>query len=297
MPSQALCVALLQAATAFVSPRFALRRTPPQRSTTAAYERERTPVFNFDAAPEATAALWERIDDAGHGRRLVVEDRRRRRRRGVARHRAHGRRRLLRHAHGGPRRAARPVDSGRRLRRRHPDLGTPTSRDGPGNLRPRTAASRSEIVYSASGRRAASTASAGRRSFPSRTLSSYRARASSRGAAAERDTVRFGVRFGFTLSRFGAASINMTEVKLRDGPFAVKLNAAGVYGAEKVDVPTIGRNVVESKPNSAGRPSMKQNGLILGLALTDPAPDGLPGVLGRRTKKAPGAADAHQARL
>ena len=75
--------------------------------------------------------------------------------------------------------------------------------------------------------------------------------------------------FGLTLSRFGAASINMTEVEnFRDGPFAVKLNAVGVYGAEKVDVPTIGKNVQESKPNSAGRPSMKQNGLILGLALT-----------------------------
>ena len=75
--------------------------------------------------------------------------------------------------------------------------------------------------------------------------------------------------FGLTLSRFGAASVNMTEVQnFRDGPFAVKLNAVGVYGADKVDVPTIGKNVVESKPNSAGRPSMKQNGLILGLALT-----------------------------
>ena len=66
--SQAVCIALLQAATAFVSPRFALRRrTPPLRSTTAAYEKERTPVFNFDAAPEATAALWERIDDVVMG--------------------------------------------------------------------------------------------------------------------------------------------------------------------------------------------------------------------------------------
>ena len=76
--SQALCIALLQAATAFVSPRFALRRTPPQRSTTAAYERERTPVFNFDAEPEATAALWERIDDVVMGgvssSKIVVGD-------------------------------------------------------------------------------------------------------------------------------------------------------------------------------------------------------------------------------
>ena len=74
---QALCIALLQAATAFVSPRFALRRTPP-RSTTAAYERERTPVFNFDAEPEATAALWERIDDVVMGgvssSKIVVGD-------------------------------------------------------------------------------------------------------------------------------------------------------------------------------------------------------------------------------
>ena len=75
--------------------------------------------------------------------------------------------------------------------------------------------------------------------------------------------------FGLTLSRFGAASVNMTEVSnFRDGPFAVKLNAVGVYGAEKVDVPTIGKNVQESKPNSASRPSMKNNGLVLGLALT-----------------------------
>ena len=78
MPSRALCIALLQAATAFVSPRFALRQTPPLRSTTAAYEKERTPVFNFDAAPEATAALWERIDDVVMGgvssSKIVVGD-------------------------------------------------------------------------------------------------------------------------------------------------------------------------------------------------------------------------------
>ena len=36
---------------------------------------------------------------------------------------------------------------------------------------------------------------------------------------------------------------------------------------------------------------MKQNGLILGLALTILRPDRLPGVLGRRTPAAPGAAD------
>ena len=70
------------------------------------------------------------------------------------------------------------------------------------------------------------------------------------------------------MSRFGAASVNMSEVEnFRDGPFAVKLNAVGVYGAEKVDVPTIGKNVQESKPNSPGSP-MKSNGLVLGLALT-----------------------------
>ena len=67
-------------ATAFVAPRTAaLRRTPPLRSTTAAaYEKERTPVFNFDAAPEATAALWERIDDVVMGgvssSKIVVGD-------------------------------------------------------------------------------------------------------------------------------------------------------------------------------------------------------------------------------
>jgi hypothetical protein len=78
MLSQALCIASLQAATALVSPRFALRRTPALGSTTAAYEKERTPVFNFDAAPEATAALWERIDDVVMGgvssSKIVVND-------------------------------------------------------------------------------------------------------------------------------------------------------------------------------------------------------------------------------
>ena len=58
---------MLPAAIAFVPPRTAFHRTPPLRSTTAAYEQERTPVFNFDAAPEATAALWERIDDVVMG--------------------------------------------------------------------------------------------------------------------------------------------------------------------------------------------------------------------------------------
>ena len=77
--SQAVCIALLQAATALVSPRFALRRTPPLRSTTAAaYEKERTPVFNFDAEPKATAALWERIDDVVMGgvssSKIIVSD-------------------------------------------------------------------------------------------------------------------------------------------------------------------------------------------------------------------------------
>ena len=76
MLSLALC-ALLPAATAFVAPRSALRQTT-LRSTTAAYEKERTPVFNFDAAPEATAALWERIDDVVMGgvssSKIVVGD-------------------------------------------------------------------------------------------------------------------------------------------------------------------------------------------------------------------------------
>ena len=77
MLSLALC-ALLPAATAFVPPRTAFHRTPPLRSSTAAYEKERTPVFNFDAAPEATAALWERIDDVVMGgvssSKIVVGD-------------------------------------------------------------------------------------------------------------------------------------------------------------------------------------------------------------------------------
>ena len=68
----------MPAAAAFVAPRSSLRQTPPLRSTTAAYEKERTPVFNFDAEPEATAALWERIDDVVMGgvssSKIVVGD-------------------------------------------------------------------------------------------------------------------------------------------------------------------------------------------------------------------------------
>ena len=77
MLSLALC-ALLPAATAFVAPRISLRQTTLRSTTAAAYEKERTPVFNFDAAPEATAALWERIDDVVMGgvssSKIVVGD-------------------------------------------------------------------------------------------------------------------------------------------------------------------------------------------------------------------------------
>ena len=76
MLSRALIAWLLPAVTAFVSPR-SLRQTPRLRST-AACEKERTPVFNFDASPEATAALWERIDDVVMGgvssSKIVVGD-------------------------------------------------------------------------------------------------------------------------------------------------------------------------------------------------------------------------------
>ena len=79
MLSRALGIAwLLPAATAFVAPRISLRQTRLRSTTAADYERERTPVFNFDAAPEATAALWERIDDVVMGgvssSKIVVGD-------------------------------------------------------------------------------------------------------------------------------------------------------------------------------------------------------------------------------
>ena len=79
MLSRALGIAwLLPAATAFVAPRSALRQTTLRSTTAAAYEKERTPVFNFDVAPEATAALWERIDDVVMGgvssSKIVVGD-------------------------------------------------------------------------------------------------------------------------------------------------------------------------------------------------------------------------------
>ena len=134
----------------------------------------------------------------------------------------------------------------------------------------RTAASRSEIVYSAEWRPRGPDGVGGPTFVPFSDFKLVRGPRIVEGAPPLNATQCASVYgFGLTLSRFGAASVNMTEVEnFRDGPFAVKLNAVGVYGAEKVDVPAIGKNVVESKPNSAGRPSMKQNGLILGLALT-----------------------------
>ena len=134
----------------------------------------------------------------------------------------------------------------------------------------RTAASRSEIVYSAEWRPRGPDGVGGPTFVPFSDFKLVRGPRIVEGAPPLNATQCENVYgFGLTLSRFGAASVNMTEVSnFRDGPFAVKLNAVGVYGAEQVDVPTIGKNVVESKPNSAGRPSMKQNGLILGLALT-----------------------------
>ena len=269
MPSQALCIALLQAATALVSPRFALRRTPPLRSTTAAYERERTPVFNFDAEPEATAALWERIDDVVMGgvssSKIVVGD------------------------GGAEWRGIVRTDGGGFCGTRTAALDAPldlSNADGvyvdailtsdadvarrAWKLTLRTAASRSEIVYSAEWAPRGPDGVGGPTFVPFSDFKLVRGPRIVEGAPPLNATQCANVYgFGLTLSRFGAASVNMTEVEnFRDGPFAVKLNAVGVYGAEKVDVPAIGKNVVESKPNSAGRPSMKQNGLILGLALT-----------------------------
>ena len=269
MRSHTLCIALLQAATAFVSPRFALRHTPPLRSTTAAaYEKERTPVFNFDAAPEATAALWERIDDVVMGgvssSKIVVGDA------------------------GAEWRGIVRTDGGGFCGTRTTALDAPldlSKADGvyvdavltsdadvsrrAWKLTLRTAASRSEIVYSAEWAPRGPDGVGGPTFVPFSDFKLVRGPRVVEGAPPLNATQCANVYgFGLTLSRFGAASVNMTEVSnFRDGPFAVKLNAVGVYGDQKVDVPMIGKNVQESKPNSAGSP-MKSNGLVLGLALT-----------------------------
>ena len=123
----------------------------------------------------------------------------------------------------------------------------------------RTAASRSEIVYSAEWAPRGPDGVGGPTFVPFSDFKLVRGPRIVEGAPPLNATQCENVYgFGLTLSRFGAASVNMTEVEnFRDGPFAVKLNAVGVYGAEKVDVPTIGKNVQESKPNSAGRPSTR----------------------------------------
>ena len=134
----------------------------------------------------------------------------------------------------------------------------------------RTAASRSEIVYSAEWAPRGPDGVGGPTFVPFSDFKLVRGPRVVEGAPPLNATQCANVYgFGLTLSRFGAASVNMAEVEnFRDGPFAVKLNAVGVYGAEKVDVPAIGKNVADaSKPNSPGSP-MKNNGLILGLALT-----------------------------
>ena len=270
MLSRALCIAgLLPAATAFVSPRNSLRQTPPLRSTTAAaYEKERTPVFNFDAEPEATAVLWERIDDVVMGgvssSKIIVSDK------------------------GAEWRGIVRTDGGGFCGTRTAALDAPldlSTADGvyvdavltsdadvsrrAWKLTLRTVASRSEIVYSAEWAPRGPDGVGGPTFVPFSDFKLVRGPRVVEGAPPLNATQCANVYgFGLTLSRFGAASVNMTEVQnFRDGPFAVKLNAVGVYGAEKVDVPAIGKNVQESKPNSAGSP-MKSNGLVLGLALT-----------------------------
>ena len=82
------------------------------------------------------------------------------------------------------------------------------------------------------------------------------------------------VRLGLTLSRFGAASINIRRSsKLRDGPFAVKLNAVGVYerreGGRAHDRQE--RRGIDAE--LSGRPSMKQNGFDPGPRPHGPAAD------------------------
>ena len=226
-------------------------------------------MFNFDAEPEATAALWERIDDVVMGgvssSKIVVGD------------------------GGAEWRGIVRTDGGGFCGTRTAALDAPldlSNADGvyvdailtsdadvarrAWKLTLRTAASRSEIVYSAEWAPRGPDGVGGPTFVPFSDFKLVRGPRIVEGAPPLNATQCANVYgFGLTLSRFGAASVNMTEVEnFRDGPFAVKLNAVGVYGAEKVDVPAIGKNVVESKPNSAGRPSMKQNGLILGLALT-----------------------------
>ena len=75
--------------------------------------------------------------------------------------------------------------------------------------------------------------------------------------------------FGLTLSKFGAARPGATPVveNFRDGPFAVKLNGVGCYGAAAAVAAAPKRLAVGgSKPNSPGSP-IKTNGIILGVAL------------------------------
>jgi len=266
MLSLALCIAL-PAATAFVAPRSALRQTT-LRSTTAAYEKERTPVFNFDAAPAATAALWERIDDVVMGgvssSKIVVGD-------GGAEWKG-----IVRTDGGGfcgTRTAA--LDAPLDLSKAdgvYVDAVLTSDADvarRAWKLTLRTAASRSEIVYSAEWAPRGPDGVGGPTYVPFSDFKLVRGPRIVEGAPPLNATQCSNVYgFGLTLSRFGAASVNMKEVEnFRDGPFSVKLNAVGVYGAEKVDVPAIGKNVQESKPNSPGSP-MKNNGLVLGLALT-----------------------------
>jgi hypothetical protein len=246
---------------------------PPLRSTTtAAYEQERelTPIFPFDAAPEATAALWERIDDVVMGgvssSKIVTSDDAGAEWRGIVRTDGGG--------FCGARTAAleAPLDLSKAdgiyvdaILTSDADISRRAWK-----LTLRTGASRSEIVYSAEWAPRGPDGIGGPTFVPFSDFKLVRGPRIVEGAPplnASQCASVYG--FGLTLSRFGAASVNMTEVEnFRDGPFSVKLNAVGVYGSEQVAVPTLAKSVADaSKPNSPGSP-MKSNGLVLGLALT-----------------------------
>lgn len=235
-----------------------------------AHEQERTPIFPFDAAPEATVALWERIDDVVMGgvssSKIVASDSGAEWR-GIVRTDGGG--------FCGTRTSAldAPLDLSK-AKGVYVDAILTSDADiarRAWKLTLRTGASRSEVVYSAEWAPHGPDG-AGEPSFvPFSAFRLVRGPRIVEGApplnALACEKV-FG--FGLTLSRFGPASKGGGPLEdFRDGPFVVKLNAVGAYGPELVKVPALGKSGDASRPNSAQYKSpMKTNGLVLGLVLT-----------------------------
>jgi len=272
MSAVLITLACLAPSAAFTRPTRSLRSTQTVKlRAVAAAARETTPIFPFATDAEATVALWERIDDVVMGgvssSKVVATEGGGAEWRGIVRTDGGG--------FCGTRTAtlAEPMDLSA-YEGVYVDAALVSDNDvarRAWKMTIRTGASRGEVVHSAEWTPMVGVDGVRGPSFiPFEDFKLVRGPRLVEGAPplnASACATTYG--FGLTISKFGAARAGGTPVveNFRDGPFAVKLNAVGAYGAAAAAAPRpqlIGAG--GSTPNSPGSP-IKSNGLVLGAAL------------------------------